>query len=34
MMRRASTADTLTGFAMVLVGAGFKLAVAPFHMWT
>jgi NADH-quinone oxidoreductase subunit N len=24
----------LTGFAMVLVGAGFKLAVAPFHMWT
>ena len=24
----------LTGLAMVLAGVGFKLAVAPFHMWT
>jgi len=24
----------LTGFALVLTGVGFKLAVAPFHMWT
>lgn len=23
----------LGGFAMVVIGAGFKLAVAPFHMW-
>lgn len=25
---------TLAGVALVLVGVGFKLAVAPFHMWT
>lgn len=24
----------LTGFAMMLVGFGFKLAVVPFHLWT
>ena len=24
----------LTGFGMMIVGIGFKLAVAPFHMWT
>ncbi len=24
----------LTGFAMITVGFGFKLAVVPFHMWT
>jgi NADH-quinone oxidoreductase subunit N len=24
----------LTGFGMLLVGLGFKLAVVPFHMWT
>jgi NADH-quinone oxidoreductase subunit N len=24
----------LTGFGMMLVGIGFKLALAPFHMWT
>jgi NADH-quinone oxidoreductase subunit N len=24
----------LTGFGMLFVGIGFKLAVAPFHMWT
>ena len=24
----------LTGFALVLTGVGFKLGVAPFHMWT
>ena len=24
----------LTGFGMILVGLGFKLAVVPFHMWT
>lgn len=24
----------LTGFAMMIVGIGFKLAVVPFHMWT
>jgi NADH-quinone oxidoreductase subunit N len=24
----------LTGLAMIIVGTGFKLAVAPFHMWT
>lgn len=25
---------TLTGFGMMIVGFGFKLAVVPFHMWT
>jgi NADH-quinone oxidoreductase subunit N len=25
---------SLAGFAMIIVGAGFKLAVVPFHMWT
>ncbi len=25
---------TLAGFAMVLVGVGFKLAIVPFHLWT
>lgn len=25
---------TLVGFAMMVVGVGFKLAVVPFHMWT
>lgn len=24
----------LTGFAMMMVGLGFKLALAPFHLWT
>ena len=24
----------LTGFGLILTGAGFKLAVVPFHMWT
>ncbi len=24
----------LTGFGMIIVGVGFKLAVAPFHLWT
>jgi NADH-quinone oxidoreductase subunit N len=24
----------LSGIAMIIVGAGFKLAVAPFHLWT
>ncbi len=25
---------SITGFAMMIVGIGFKLAVVPFHMWT
>lgn len=25
---------SITGFAMIIVGVGFKLAVVPFHMWT
>lgn len=29
-----SAALVLTGFALVIVGVGFKLAVVPFHMWT
>jgi|WetSurMetagenome_2_1015567.scaffolds.fasta_scaffold114718_2 NADH-quinone oxidoreductase subunit N len=29
-----STPLLLTGFAMLLVGIGFKLALVPFHMWT
>lgn len=34
---RTSDADSplvITGFAMMLVGVGFKLALVPFHMWT
>jgi NADH-quinone oxidoreductase subunit N len=29
-----STPLLLTGFSMMLVGIGFKLALVPFHMWT
>jgi NADH-quinone oxidoreductase subunit N len=29
-----STPLLLTGFSMMIVGLGFKLALAPFHMWT
>lgn len=28
------TAVSLAGFALIIVGAGFKLALVPFHMWT
>jgi NADH-quinone oxidoreductase subunit N len=34
---RTTNADSplvITGFAMMLVGVGFKLALVPFHMWT
>jgi NADH-quinone oxidoreductase subunit N len=30
----ANNVFMLTGTAMVIVGAGFKLALVPFHMWT
>ncbi len=29
-----ATPLVLAGFSMMIVGVGFKLAVAPFHMWT
>jgi NADH-quinone oxidoreductase subunit N len=29
-----STPLLLAGFSMIIVGLGFKLALAPFHMWT
>ena len=34
-VRRQATGSAvlLTGFAMIVVGIGFKLAVVPFHMW-
>ncbi len=32
--RGVNSGILLTGFALVLTGVGFKLAVAPFHMWT
>jgi len=28
------SALSLTGFALIIVGVGFKLALVPFHMWT
>jgi NADH-quinone oxidoreductase subunit N len=28
------TAISLAGFALIIVGVGFKLALVPFHMWT
>lgn len=28
------SALSLTGFALIIVGIGFKLALVPFHMWT
>ncbi|MGD0884694.1 MAG: NADH-quinone oxidoreductase subunit N [Thermodesulfovibrionales bacterium] len=39
IVSRTATMDThnlflLTGMAMIIVGAGFKLAVVPFHLWT
>ncbi len=30
----AATLMTLAGVALMMVGVGFKLALAPFHMWT
>jgi NADH-quinone oxidoreductase subunit N len=30
----AERAFALTGFGLIIVGIGFKLAVVPFHMWT
>ncbi len=29
-----NNAILLTGFALIIIGIGFKLAVVPFHMWT
>lgn len=34
LTQKASSPMVVTGFAMMLVGVGFKLALVPFHMWT
>lgn len=33
-MRSTSSLPLLTGLLLVLTGAGFKLAIVPFHLWT
>jgi NADH-quinone oxidoreductase subunit N len=34
LIGHAYTAMTLAGIGMILTGVGFKLALAPFHLWT